>query len=129
MKIGLDLDNTITDAPWLFSILCAGLIAKGHEVHILTYRDGDPEETAEELRILGITYTELHLPTVTEDMSKWKGRLAKELRLDVMIDDSPENLAEMPENVTRLWMCDPEIYNLKACIAGLHSENRMAKIW
>jgi hypothetical protein len=29
MKIGLDLDKTITEVPWMFSALTKGLIADG----------------------------------------------------------------------------------------------------
>ena len=36
MKIGIDLDETISDGPEFSAILSAALVAAGHEVHVVT---------------------------------------------------------------------------------------------
>ncbi len=103
MKIGLDLDETITEFPAFFALLAGALIDAGHQVHVITYRspepDGDNPATREELDGLGIRYTELHLPDGISDAPQWKARVASAVGLDLMIDDSPEVLAAMPAGV------------------------------
>jgi hypothetical protein len=121
MKVGLDLDFTITEIPEFFSILSEALIKKKHEVHIITYRD-EVLETTQLLRDLGISYTKLWLPGETDDMSQWKARIASDIGLDVMIDDAPEILNKMPNTVKRMWMCDPDIFNLGTCIKAMRQE-------
>ena len=55
-------------------------------------------------------------------MGEWKGNLALELKLDLMIDDSPEVLSEMPANTKRLWLCDSSLFNLNTCIKAMRNE-------
>lgn len=117
MIVGLDLDNTISDMPWLFSILSKGLMAEGHEVHVITFRDDDDEkraETEEELKESGISYTALHLAPNNISAEDWKAAMATALKLDVMFEDSPENLHAMPEDVKTVWLCDRSLFNLAA---------------
>lgn len=130
MKIGLDLDFTISELPQFFAILSKALIAEGHEVHIITYREKfDTGNTIIELNDYGIAYTQLHIPdhNNTLTMEAWKAEIAK-IGLDLMIDDSPEVLHAMPPNVKRLWMCDPQVFNLKTCIMAMRAEMRMDTI-
>ena len=52
MKIGIDIDGTITAAPPLFSVLTRALRKEGHEVVIVTFRDkGYRPETVEDIEI------------------------------------------------------------------------------
>ena len=122
MVVGIDLDNTITDIPWMFAIISKALVDAGHEVHVITYRErGDTEQ---EMKGLGMTWTKVHFP---EDhplgggsIPKWKAAVVKELNVSVMFEDSPENLAELPPDVKRIWICDPEIFDLNKCLKGLN---------
>lgn len=128
MKIGLDLDGTITDAPEFFSLL-TNLFTPQHEVHIITYRDDNKEDVAAELKSYGITFTDIHLPPWEEkDAPAWKRKIAKELDLDVMFEDSPEVLDQMPDKVKRFWICNPEVINLQSAIMGLKSDARIGII-
>lgn len=118
MKIGLDLDDTITELPEFFSIFTKALIKCGHEIYIITYRD-DREYTVDELRKYDVAYTDLILSIGDETPPQFKARIARKLKIDVMIDDSPENLAAMPDGVKRMWVCDPNIFDLKKCIKAM----------
>lgn len=121
MRIGIDLDGTILDMPAFFSILSHALMAEGHEVHVITYRD-NRELAVRDLEASAIRYTGLHLPETMIDAREWKRARADELSLDLMIDDSPDVLAAMPPSVKRLWLCDPALYNLDKAIGGLLGE-------
>jgi hypothetical protein len=101
MRIGLDLDKTITATPWMFSAMTKGLIANGHTVFIITYRDQELKEyTIKQLKELDIQYNILFLPpNRNTSPEKWKARLAKNLGLDVMFDDQVSILSSMPENI------------------------------
>jgi len=115
MNVGLDLDNTITTAPWLFAAMTKGLIANGHKVFIITYRDQELYDyTMKQLWRLGVIYTELYLPPNKEvDAADWKAQMAKDLQLDVHIDDDLRNLDKMPAHVQTFWAADSP--NLSTC--------------
>src|SRR5688500_3242038 len=122
MKIGMDLDDTISQLPEFFQVVTAALVSAGHEIHILAYRDENRRaETEQDLRTQKISFTELHLPNEEDDMAPWKALVATRLELDLVIDDSPEVLAHMPKTVKRLWLCDSAIFDLGACIRALKS--------
>lgn len=122
MKIGLDLDNTISEIPLMFSILSRGLIAEGHEVHVITYRT-DREQIARELQDYKVGFTAIHIPEEHPlgggPIPLWKAAVAKDLGLHVMFEDSPENLSAMPEGIKRVWICDPEFFDLGKCIKNM----------
>jgi hypothetical protein len=123
MIIGLDLDNTISDLPEFFSVVAAALVDAGHEVHIITYREpGTDAGVRSELEQLGMRYTRLHLPRRSCSAPEWKAELAADLGLDLMIEDSPEVLARMPDAVQRLWVCDPEVFDLDLCVRALRAD-------
>jgi hypothetical protein len=130
MRIGIDLDDTITEMPWFFEPLIKALI-QSHQIHIVSYRDTQ-QEVIDELRKHRINgFTKIWVPSKDEleskghSMGKWKGKVAGEIPLDVMIDDSPEVLSEMPSNVKRLWLCDSSMFNLKSCISALRADIRI----
>jgi hypothetical protein len=121
MKIGLDLDDTVTELPVLFALLAQTLLAAGHEVHVITYREiGSEARAAQDLEDHGVRYTALHLPKRLESAPRFKARIAASLGLDLMIDDSPEVLAAMPPGVRRLWLCDPNFFDLGRCVQALN---------
>lgn len=119
-KVGIDIDFTITEMPEFFALLTASLLKNGSEVHVISYRE-DEKETIQELKQLNIKYTQLHLPRGDQEMVSWKSNLAAELDLDLMIEDSPEVLAAMPLKTKRLWLCDPEVFDLDLCISAMRA--------
>lgn len=121
-KIGIDLDYTITEMPWFFAPLTAALKQAGNEVHIITYRDREDRGEAEsELRELQIQYDQLHLPEDDALPAAWKAAVCARLGLDLMIDDAPEVLAALPPATKRLWICDPEVFDLGVCIKAMQA--------
>ena len=123
MIVGLDLDGTISELPEMFAILASGLLARGHEVHVITYREPSTEDAVrEELEGYGLPFTGVHLPGPGARPPEWKARIAQELDLDLMGEDSPEVLARQPEGGRRLWLCDPEIFDLDLCIRALNDQ-------
>src|SRR5258707_15789861 len=84
MRIGLDLDGLLDERPDFFSFLTAALRAGGHFVAVLTYRDPESRARTEaQLAGWGITFDELHFARSLSD----KGRLCRELDIDVYFDD------------------------------------------
>lgn len=92
LRIGLDLDDTITAAPAAFRGLAAALIRAGCEVHIVTYRpDSSPEAVAADLAELGVEWTRIHLPRGFDTPPHlWKQATAAAAALDLLIDDDPD---------------------------------------
>ena len=125
MIIGLDLDDTISDLPEFFSVLTRALVDAGHEVHVISFRQPGTEPRVErELADLGIAFTALHIPEDLVQPPSWKADVARELKLDVMIEDSPEVLAAMPAGTRRLWLCDEEVFDLDVCVNALNEDIR-----
>jgi hypothetical protein len=97
MRIGLDVDGLLDERPDFFAVLSAALRAGGHFVAILTYRDPlKREHTAAQLARWGIAYDELHFARSLAD----KGRLCRELALDVYFDDQDECVVGVDEKTT-----------------------------
>ena len=120
MIIGIDLDYTISAWPEWFSVVTRALVRDGHEVHVLTHREpGTETGIRAELAEFGIEYTALHLPEDDLSAREWKPMKAEALRLEMMIEDSPEVLARMPMGIHRMWICDPEVFDLDVCIAAM----------
>jgi len=128
MKIGIDYDGTITDAPELFSILSEAIIKSGGEVYVITYRTDSKEEIQKLLAEHKISYTDIVLPEEDDDFATWKAKQAQNLGIDCMFEDSPEVLMNMPEHIKRFWICNPEVINLKSAILGIRSDLRMGTI-
>jgi hypothetical protein len=79
---------------------------------IVTYRDPQSvAETKQELASWKIAYDALHLPNddFGMGMGEWKRDVAKRLNLDIMIDDSLEVLAAMPEKLLRMWVVPEDV--------------------
>jgi hypothetical protein len=94
MRIGLDLDGLLDEHPEFFRFLTGALRAAGHYVGILTYRDPESRARTEaSLACWGIIYNEIHFATYLSD----KGRLCRELAIDVYFDDQDECLAGVDE--------------------------------
>jgi hypothetical protein len=114
MNVGMDIGGTISEMPELMAILAEGLRARGHKVYILSLENTlATVETEQYLKDHGIAHDGLFLlPGGTIDAWEWKPRMAAVLHLDVMIDDSPELLARMPDGVKRIGICHPETWDL-----------------
>ena len=104
LRVGIDLDDTATDAPAFFAALSGMLLASGHEVHIVTYRpDSSAGAIASDLEALGLRWTAIHHPEGFGEASPvWKRRIALDVGLHVLIDDARENLVGLPEGVVGL---------------------------
>jgi len=64
IKLGLDIDDTITACQGLFSLMTDAVKQKGGQVHIVSSRTDDPKVrqiTQDELFSLNICYDELYL--------------------------------------------------------------------
>ncbi len=97
MRIGLDLDGLLDERPDFFAFLTAALRSAGHFVAVLTYRDpASVTATEAQLSGWGIVHDELHFARSLSD----KGRLCRELALDVYFDDQDECLAGVGEGTT-----------------------------
>ncbi|HEY1187661.1 MAG TPA: hypothetical protein VGE74_08385 [Gemmata sp.] len=99
MRIGLDIDGLLDERPEFFAFLSVALRAAGHFVAVLTYRDPEREkQTRRQLAGWGIGYDELHFARALGD----KGRLCRELAIDVYFDDQDECLVGVDERTTVL---------------------------
>jgi hypothetical protein len=104
MVIGIDIDDTITRHPGFFAFLTEALIAAGHRVVIITFRE-DRERTAAALEAWGVQWTEL----VTSDLSsqlehgvdEWKGVMCREHGVEVLFEDDPDVLMHVDPAITR----------------------------
>jgi hypothetical protein len=129
MNVGLDLDETITEMPWMFSLITTGLKAAGHKVYILTYRDSEERQrTVEELVDHSIVYDQLYVAPADVDAPEWKAKMATELHLDVMFDDAPEVLDALPEFTKRIWVCDRDVFDLGVVVGALQDHTRLPVI-
>jgi len=98
LKIGIDLDNTITasfESLSFFLLLTESLKDKS-EIYIISDRESNKktyDKTVDELDILGIHYDVLLL---TSD----KRREVIEKEINIFFDDTDEYFLEFPPNVT-----------------------------
>jgi hypothetical protein len=94
MRIGLDLDGLLDECPAFFRFLSTALRGEGHFVAVLTYRAPDSRQRTETaLASMGISFDELHFARSLDD----KGRLCRELAIDVYFDDQDECIAGVDE--------------------------------
>lgn len=97
MRIGLDIDGLLDERPDFFAFLSVALRAGGHFVAVLTYRDPTASvKTEAQLAAWGIVHDELHFAASLAD----KGRLCRELDIDVYFDDQDECVVEVDERTT-----------------------------
>ncbi len=93
MKVGLDIDGTILENPEFFAALSQ---SETLEIAIITGRDIiDHDETVKELDELGIKYDDIHYAEDWED----KGRLCKELGIQIMFDDQDEYIEHISPDI------------------------------
>lgn len=97
MRIGLDMDGLLDERPDFFAFLSATLRAAGHFVAVLTYRDPESRpRTESQLAAWGIEFDQVHFARSLAD----KGRLCRELRVDIYFDDQDECIQDVSESTT-----------------------------
>ena len=102
MVVGLDIDDTITLHPEFFAIISRALVAAGHRVVVITFRD-DRVTTEADLRAWGIVYSELVLGTANEVLSagvdEWKGAVCRRHGVEVFFEDDLDVLRHVDPSV------------------------------
>jgi hypothetical protein len=97
MRVGLDIDGLLDERPEFFALLSSALKAGGHFVAVLTFRFPAREEhTRRQLAEWGVVYDELHFAQSLSD----KGRLCRELHIDIYFDDQDECVVTVDESTT-----------------------------
>ena len=102
LKIGIDLDDTITYCPSFFSMM-TNAMKDMMEIHIITNREQTPENEAvirKELDGLGIFY---HHLAVTDKKAEY---ILKE-GITIFFDDTDEYFLSLPESVTVFKIREP----------------------
>jgi hypothetical protein len=110
MRIGLDIDDTITRCPEFFALLSQAFAAAGHVIYIISFRAGR-EATAADLEGWGITYHHLILPS-DEDLGgdgfyEWKARVCRDCGIDLFFEDMPEVLNRLDDSTIGIMPVDP----------------------
>lgn len=125
MRVGLDIDGTVTAMPEVFRTMSHALMADHHHVYIVTAAMPDrnhPEKNTlagrqRELETYGmkpgVNYDQIVLAwgEYRRQVAEAKARICKEMRLDLMIDNDPLNVAACRE-VTNVLVPsdDPPVY-------------------
>ena len=95
IKIAFDLDDTITASKQsieFFSVL-TNLLITDHHITILTSREpGTEQEIAEELRMLGIEYSEIVITDKKTEYIRQQG-------ITIFFENEDENFLSLPENI------------------------------
>jgi hypothetical protein len=95
MVVAFDIDDTISRHPQFFSFLTQALVAAGHEVLIITFRQ-ERSETESDLRDWGIAWTKLVTSTLqaclAEGVDEWKASECRKAGVDVFFEDDPDVL-------------------------------------
>lgn len=126
MKLGLDIDQTITSYPELFRFMAQAWIAAGGEVHFVTARpETERPRTVRELFALGFAFaikdgaharaanlhmfpdfylwpyeSEEHATRIREEAAQWKATTCSLLELTILFDDCPHNILRCQETPT-----------------------------
>lgn len=115
MVIGLDIDGTINRHPKFFAFLSQMLLAAGHEVIVITFRE-DRKSASDDLTAWGIHYSTLvtwsFQDNRDEDMYSWKGRICADRKVEILFDDDPQVLCQLGPKVLGLMVVDHESHDL-----------------
>ena len=113
MRVALDIDDTITRCPTFFSLISKALIAAGHDVFVISYRQ-NREAAEQELKSeYDIAFNEIILPT-KEELDKegffgWKANACRRLSIDIFFEDMPEVINELDPSVAAFMLVDPAL--------------------
>ena len=93
MKIGIDLDGTISEYPKFFSLFSRAISDAGCTVYVITDRPpGSENYIAQELKHYGITYDSIK---ITSD----KAGFIEEEGIEVLFDDMDRYFRHLPPDV------------------------------
>lgn len=93
LKIGVDLDGTISEYPEFFRLFTRAMAKAGCKIYIVTDRGpGTEADVRRELKEYGITY---HTLKITGEKAKY---IINE-GIDVLYDDTDEYFLDLPEEV------------------------------
>lgn len=102
LRIGIDLDDTITYSPVFFAAMTRAMSGVA-EIHIITNREqtaASRANTEQELASLGIAYHHLE---ITADKAAYISRLG----ITVYFDDTDDYFLALPESVTVFKIREP----------------------
>jgi len=115
MVIGLDIDGTITRHPEFFAFLSQMLVAGGHQVIVITFRE-DRNNAVADLAAWNIRYSELLMWSFQdygdEDMYAWKGRMCAVMNVAILFDDDPQVHQRLDPQVISMMVVNHHDYNL-----------------
>lgn len=109
LRIGLDIDDTMTRHWAFFCFLANALVDAGHEVYVITLRE-DFAATRDELASRGLRYTELICADLDEmegSVEAWKAAVCKDRGVEILFDDMEEVMNHLPETTLGLMPVDP----------------------
>jgi len=109
MVVGIDIDGTISTAPWFYAMLSEAVIRSGGRIIIVSARQNTPEIieiTERQLRTWGIVFTRLQLLPLLEEIQfpqtypadDWRRTLFQKVHVclmegvDLFIDDDNDVL-------------------------------------
>ena len=115
MVIGFDIDDTITRHPKSFSVISKALVAAGHRVIIITFRE-DRASTEAVLLKWGIAYDELITSTLEtaleHGVDEWKAEVCSRHAVEVFFEDDPAVLAHLDDSVVAMMPIREDRKNL-----------------
>lgn len=116
LTIALDIDGTITRHPAFFACLSQAMIAAGHRVIIITYRE-DRAAAAADLAGWNVAYTSLITATtdalLAAGVDEWKSVICREHGVDVLFEDDARALQHMDDDVLSLLAVDRQRHDLR----------------
>jgi hypothetical protein len=110
MVVAFDIDDTITKHPQFFAFLTQALIAAGHKVLIITFRE-DRLATESDLQGWGVGWTTLITSTLDAcletGVDEWKSSECRKAGVDVFFEDDPNVLQHIASDTLCLQPYSP----------------------
>ena len=108
LRIGIDLDNTITAFPIFFKTFSAAMKYMGCKIYIITNREpGTEDNIINELNELGIIYDVIKI-------TPYKSQYIMKQGINVYIDDTDEYFVDLPENICVFKIREPGNFDYKS---------------
>ncbi len=110
MRIGFDIDDTMSRHWPFFSLISRALLDGGHEVIVITFRS-DRALAAAELSERGVVWSELVVADQEEidtvGFAQWKGEICRRREVEIFFDDMPEVINHLPESTVGMMSVLP----------------------
>lgn len=111
MRIGIDIDDTMSRNWAFFRFLAAAFLDGGHEVFVVTFRE-DSDQTARELEARGVRCSRLICASPealsTQGWAAWKGAVCQREGIEIFFDDMEEVINHLPSQTVGLMVTDPQ---------------------